>query len=518
MISSAMNSLPLRTPSGLKLSPALMLLLMILLAAFLRLFLLGYKSFGADEGIAWWMALGEIEHDAPAVYQWAFGWAIHLLGWTEFAGRFPSALFGLLSIPVIYAIGKTCFDSRFGLNAAFLAAISAYLVPLSQELRIYSLLGLEILLLLWIFLHILKNPRPHLGWWMALLAIGLAGQYTHCFFIFVLGYFGLVLIVFGRIKRRKAVITYLVIAIVVTLLSLPELLKTFSVAADRPHLYAADIYHLKMNAWRLLRSFFCFLFGDYFTNRPGSILPFLKSHPAHIGMALLMATTWIAMVLLALRQILRIVRGVNYQALAMRILVGMLLFFTLLFFIVDVSTSGHLIFIYIPFLLLITAFWACERAKAKSIVLILFLLLTGISLASYYRLPFLPYERADWRSAGQILGSEFKPDDALLILQSRNAYYTIKFYCPNLQGDIYYYPRHEPAALKNHELLSWWNKKSPQEKVDSLLNAHNRVWILESNLQWQPEISPTIQTCQTWDLGYDLQLHLIEPRGKLAEE
>ncbi|HEX7344217.1 MAG TPA: glycosyltransferase family 39 protein, partial [bacterium] len=292
-----------------------MLLLIVLLAAFLRLFLLGHKSFGADEGIAWWMALGEIEHDAPAVYQWAFGWAMHLFGWTEFAGRFPSALFGLLYIPVIYAIGRSCFDSRFGLYAASFAAFSAYLVPLSQELRIYSLLGLEILLSLWIFLQILKKPGAHAGWWMALLVVGLAGQYTHCFFIFVLGYLGLALLGVKRPGKWRDALKYLVIMVAVILLSLPELLKTFSVAADRPQIYAADIYHFKMNAWRLLRSYFCFLFGDYFTNRPGSILPFLKSHPEQIGMALLMTGTWIVAAFLALRQIRRIVRGDNYQAL-----------------------------------------------------------------------------------------------------------------------------------------------------------------------------------------------------------
>jgi len=512
-----MNALPPRTPSPQKLSPALMLVLSILLAAALRLCLLGHKTFSADEGIAWWMALGEIEHDAPAVYRWVFGGAIRLFGWNEFAGRFPSALFGLLSIPVIYAIGRTCFNSRFGLYAAFFAAISAYLVPLSQEMRIYSLLGLETLLTLWIFLRILREPQVRWGWWIALLTVGLAGQYTHCFFIFVLGYLGLALLLVKQPRKWQDALKYLVIIIVVVLLSLPELLKSFSVAADRPHVYAADFYHLKMNTWRLLRSYFCFLFGDYFTNRPGSIGPFLRSHPIQIGVALLMIGTWISVAFSGLRAALFMARGDGFQAQIARVLLGMLISFSLLFVLVDVSTSGHLIFVYIPFLLLMTAFWANGRTMIRRRVLIIFLLLTGISFASYYRLPYFAYERADWRSAGRMLGSEFRPDDALLILQARNAYYTVKFYDPSITGDIYYYPRHERATLQSRDLWDWWNKKSPQEKVDSLLSTHNRVWVLESNLKWQPEIHPPIQTCQTRDLGYDLQLHLIKTHREPTE-
>ena len=111
------------------------LILILFMAAILRLLLLGDKPFWADEGIAWWMALGEIEHDAPAIYRYAFGWAAQLFGWNEFAGRLPSALFGVLSVAVIYAIGKTVFNHRFGLSAAVLASISAYLIPLSQEIN-----------------------------------------------------------------------------------------------------------------------------------------------------------------------------------------------------------------------------------------------------------------------------------------------------------------------------------------------------------------------------------------------
>lgn len=497
-------------------SHAVALFLILALAAALRLILLGHKIFSADEGIAWWMALGKIEHDAPLIYHWAFNWAIPLFGWKEFAGRLPSAWFGFLSIPVIYAVGRTCFDRRFGLWAAFIAAISAYLVPLSQEMRIYSLLGLEILLTLWIFLHLLRDPRAHSGWWIALLLVGIAGQYTHCFFIFVLGYFGLALVLSGGAQWQRNGIRYLIVLIAVLLLSLPELLRTFSVAGERPYVYAADFFHLKMNAYRVLRSYYCFLFGDYLTNHPGSIVPFLRTHPFHLGVALVMMSAWITIAFLSIKEIRKFARGNDYRATVVRILTGMLVAFTLLFLVVDVSTSGHLIFIYVPFFFLAAIYWTCAHGKAKSIVVTLFLFLTAISLISYYRSPFFAYERADWRAAGKILEGALKDDDALLILRARNAYYTLKFYFPGLNSDVHYYPRHDPEAMKNQALMDWWNKKSPQEQVDSLLESHKRVWVAESNLRWRPSKEAAKYIYRTWDLGYNLQLHLIEPKYPAA--
>ena len=316
-------------PMGWQRKSLIAFIVILFIAVLLRLTLLWYKCFGADEGIAWWMALGQIQHDSPPIYIYAFGWAIHLFSWSEFAGRLPSALFGVLSIIAVYAVGRTIFDGKFALCSALLAAVSAYLIPISQEMRIYSLLGLEILITLWFFLRILKDNDVRAIWWLALFIVGVIGQYTHCFFIFVMGYLGLVLLISIGWKGWRVWMKYLMVLIAVILLGVPELLKTFAVAGTRQHMYAGDFYHLKMNVFRVVRTYFGFLYGDYLTNLPGSILPYLKAHPVRLVFSVAMMGLWITIVLHSIRMSLKIAGGHDFKAVALRTMIGMFLAFTL---------------------------------------------------------------------------------------------------------------------------------------------------------------------------------------------
>jgi len=494
------------------------LILVLLSGAVLRLLLLGHKCFGADEGVIWWMALGQIQHDAPPIYIYAFGWAIHLFGWCEFAGRMPPAIFGMLSIVVIYAFGITVFDRKFALYSAFLAAISAYLIPISQEMRIYSLLGLEILLALWFFLQILKERKASAVWWLALLIVGVIGQYTHCFFIFVLGYFGVVLFIRTGWKGWRVWTRYLLVLIAVILVGAPELSKTFSVASTRQHLYATDFFHFEMNVFRVLRTYFGFLYGDYLTNLPGSLIPYLKAHPLRLLVSVAMMGSWIIIAVGGLRISAKIVRGHDFQSLAIRTLIGMLLAFTVLFFIVDVSTGAHLIFIYVPFLFIVTIYWARGKGIFKKVLFALFLILTAVSLFTHYGLPYAAYERADWRAASTLFERELNSADALLLFRSRNAYYTLKFYHPELNAVTYYTPRHDPALLNDRALAAWWRNTNPVEKVNSLLERYSRVWVVEADLHLNEDAAFGIFPYRLWDFGEDLRVYLIKREDIRAAE
>jgi mannosyltransferase len=76
----------------------------------------------------------------PPFYQLLMWLSYQLFGYTEWAGRFPSALAGVLTIPVIYLLGRDLFSSRVGLYAAALAAPNFYLLNYAQEARSYALL------------------------------------------------------------------------------------------------------------------------------------------------------------------------------------------------------------------------------------------------------------------------------------------------------------------------------------------------------------------------------------------
>jgi len=69
------------------------------------------------------------------------GW-LRVFGPSDLAARSLSALFGLLTVAVVFRIGREVFNTPTGLWSAWLCAVSPVLVRYSREVRMYALLGL----------------------------------------------------------------------------------------------------------------------------------------------------------------------------------------------------------------------------------------------------------------------------------------------------------------------------------------------------------------------------------------
>jgi mannosyltransferase len=67
---------------------------------------------------------------------------LRVFGASEFAARSFSVLCGIATVVLIYQIGRAAFDTRTGLYAAWLAALSPILVVYSREARMYAWLVL----------------------------------------------------------------------------------------------------------------------------------------------------------------------------------------------------------------------------------------------------------------------------------------------------------------------------------------------------------------------------------------
>ncbi|RPI04250.1 MAG: hypothetical protein EHM71_13820, partial [Zetaproteobacteria bacterium] len=57
----------------------------------------------------------------PPLYFWLMALSMHAWGPTEFAVRFPSATFGLLTVALVYVCGRILADHRLGLLSAAIA-------------------------------------------------------------------------------------------------------------------------------------------------------------------------------------------------------------------------------------------------------------------------------------------------------------------------------------------------------------------------------------------------------------
>jgi len=117
------------------------------LALALRFYRLDAQSLWADEGTSVALAprsLIQIARDAshdihPPLYYFLLHYWVRLFGTTEVAVRSLSAILGTALVAATYALGRRLFNSRLGLTAAFIAALSPFQIYYSQETRMYIL-------------------------------------------------------------------------------------------------------------------------------------------------------------------------------------------------------------------------------------------------------------------------------------------------------------------------------------------------------------------------------------------
>src|SRR3990167_4926541 len=77
--------------------------------------------------------------EMPVYYILVHYWT-KIFGLSEFKLRFFSAIFGIASIYMIFLLGKTIFNEKVGLIAAFILSINHQHIYYSQEARNYSFL------------------------------------------------------------------------------------------------------------------------------------------------------------------------------------------------------------------------------------------------------------------------------------------------------------------------------------------------------------------------------------------
>jgi mannosyltransferase len=168
------------------------LLVIIALGAALRVYKLDGESLWLDEAYSIKFSqeapAGIIEATAkdvhPPLYYFALHYWMLAFGDSVTSVRLLSALFGILSLFVIYRLASRMFDRATGLLAAGLLALSRFHLEFSQEARMYSLLCLLTLLSFYYFLKLLEGKsRYALAGYIATSALMM---YTHVYSFFII--------------------------------------------------------------------------------------------------------------------------------------------------------------------------------------------------------------------------------------------------------------------------------------------------------------------------------------------
>jgi mannosyltransferase len=193
---------------------------LMVLAAALRFSTLGLQSLWFDEAFtpvhvftgSLGATLSHVAHTENTPPLWyVLEWAIiQVAGTGAVALRLLSALAGLATVPVAWAIGSELSGRRAAILAAALTATNPLFVWYSQEARAYALFTLCVALAMWCFLRAERDFSPR--WLAAFAAASALALLSHYFAVFLVVPMALWLL---RRRERLRVVAPAVLAIAV---------------------------------------------------------------------------------------------------------------------------------------------------------------------------------------------------------------------------------------------------------------------------------------------------------------
>jgi mannosyltransferase len=204
------------------------LVALVILAAVLRLSTLNEQSFWYDEAFtpvhvlhpSLWATLRSVVHSENTPPLWyVIAWAdSRALGTGEVALRLPSALAGIATVPVAWAIGCELTGRRAtAIAAAAFVTVNPLLVWYSQEARAYGLFVLLAAVAMLCFLRALRTPTR--GRMAAFALAGSLALLSHYFAVFLL--IPMVIWLAWDSARRRAALPAIAVLMLVGLALLP---------------------------------------------------------------------------------------------------------------------------------------------------------------------------------------------------------------------------------------------------------------------------------------------------------
>jgi 4-amino-4-deoxy-L-arabinose transferase-like glycosyltransferase len=159
---------------------------LVLTAFALRVYRLGFQSLWRDEADAIIFATRALprllstftrpKENGPLYFLLLRPW-ITLVGDGEFCVRFFSLAFGILAIPLAYALGRRWLSPLGSLLGALLMAFSPYLIWYSQEAKMYTLI--TFLTMLSLYLYVKALARGRWLYWAAYVVVTSFCLYVH---------------------------------------------------------------------------------------------------------------------------------------------------------------------------------------------------------------------------------------------------------------------------------------------------------------------------------------------------
>jgi uncharacterized membrane protein len=235
------------------------LLVILAVAVVLRYSYLSRDGIWLDESMSWWVTAADWRRvlqaevtNPPFYYVLLYPW-VGLFGRTEEGLRAFSATFSVISVLLVYLLGRRLFSQRVGLIAAAFQAIATFQIEYAQEARTHALLVsilLTLTLVLWKAAGSGRGER--LRWWIAYAVLASVSFYTHFIAFFFVAAHG----IFVLLQRRKDLLLWFTAAGAAGVIGFaPWLWQMLETAAGGGQ---ARRYPLL----KIPQTYFSFLFGD----------------------------------------------------------------------------------------------------------------------------------------------------------------------------------------------------------------------------------------------------------------
>jgi uncharacterized membrane protein len=393
--------------------------LIVGLSVFLRIFLLDYESLWLDEGSSVKFAKMKVQEifkstqtDAhPPLYYLLLHIWIKIFGDSEFSLRFPSALFGIFCVIVVY---KFCFDflnEKIAIISSLIMGVSTFQVFYSQEARMYSLLCLLSILSFYYFVKVLR--RDDFKNFVFYLIVNVLLIYTHLYSFFTFLAQFIFILIFERKKFKKFALAFLVLFI----FYLPRSFILLKQANEI--LVSGEFWLPKPNFIDIVKTFAQFSGGTYPMPRDESgkilIVRFALEY-ASSGLLLLVLLSLLIYSIFAFKNLTNEAKKI-YILLWFWFVMPIFVPFVLSQFLTPFYFTRYAISSSVAFYIISSIGFANIEDKFKRSLLVLILFLSAINLFWYY----VKTNKEEWREAVKFVENNASVND--LVVASKYVFF-----------------------------------------------------------------------------------------------
>jgi mannosyltransferase len=395
----------------------------LLLAFSLRLSTITSKSLWVDEVVSlqqaqqttdWITANPGLDPHPPGYYLFLHEW-IQRFGTSELWLRLPSAIFGALSVLIVYWLGFALHSPRLGRWAAFLSAIDPIAIWYAQETRMYAMLTFFAVCGTLLMILMLKR-RSVLAWPLTVLSFSLALYFDYTGLLYwVISIVAMVVAVswlkawtlsrFALWLSAEAAIAFLYLP------QWPKMVETISSVAQG-HTYVFDLITAGLQRYGLQ----------------------IDQQSAPIWLIVIGAVLGSIVLLFALRFLRRRISAGHLSDRSHRVITLAILVAYSSWLIVAAAPRFYVIkrvlMIYSP-LVAVAAAYALTSIRRRSIV---YAAVSATAIAAL--LNWIVWPKEDWRSAASLIAQQSQPADVIV---GAPGYVTIPFdyYYAQLNGNAH---------------------------------------------------------------------------------